>query len=142
MPIYSPLYAATEGLLGVNLDPSRGDYLLPPKAMFYEVIPVRSQASESKEGSSIAEASKEGVIETKLLNELQEGNEYEVVVTTRCGLCRYRVGDVVKVTGFRGEAPLVEVLYRQVCGLLLEVTFCFAEDLTPFRNDVLNRANS
>jgi hypothetical protein len=40
--IYSPLYAASEGLLGVNIWPTDlpSKYLLHPRAMFFELIPV------------------------------------------------------------------------------------------------------
>lgn len=50
VPVYSPLYAATEGLLGVCTDPApAGDgtgatYTLVPSAMFFEFIPEREAA--------------------------------------------------------------------------------------------------
>ena len=50
---------------------------------------------------------------TLLPHELQTGSEYELVVTNLGGLCRYRIGDVVRVVGFHGAAPLVEFRYRQ-----------------------------
>ena len=31
------------------------------------------------------------------------------MITTLGGLCRYRFGDVVRLAGFHGTAPLVEV---------------------------------
>ena len=42
IPIYSPLYGATEGLLGLNINPrqSNREYLLLPRAMFFEFIPI------------------------------------------------------------------------------------------------------
>ena len=42
LPIYSPLYAASEGLLGVNIWPLQypSRYLLAPQSMFFEFIPV------------------------------------------------------------------------------------------------------
>ena len=41
-PTYSPLYAATEGFIGVNIWPMEDQrrYLLHPKAMFFEFIPI------------------------------------------------------------------------------------------------------
>jgi len=40
--IYSPIYAATEGLIAINLWPERKEsyYTLLPRAMFYEFIPI------------------------------------------------------------------------------------------------------
>lgn len=41
-PIYSPLYGASEGLLGINIWPKErpSRYLLAPRSMFFEFIPV------------------------------------------------------------------------------------------------------
>ena len=48
MPIYSPFYGATEGLIGVNLWPEEENpvYLLVPGAMFFEFIPVEESSKE------------------------------------------------------------------------------------------------
>lgn len=42
----------------------------------------------------------------RLVNELETGKEYEVVVTTGGGFYRYRTYDIVKVTGWRKSLPL------------------------------------
>ena len=44
IPHYSPLYGATEGLIGLNVDPmaEKREYLLVPRAMFYEFIPIEN----------------------------------------------------------------------------------------------------
>ncbi|GLJ20884.1 hypothetical protein SUGI_0381060 [Cryptomeria japonica] len=39
------------------------------------------------------------------LADVKVGEEYGLVVTTYAGLYRYRVGDVVRVTGFHNSAP-------------------------------------
>jgi len=43
VPIYSPLYAATEGLLGVNISPKETSpqYVLPPRGLYYEFLPLQ-----------------------------------------------------------------------------------------------------
>lgn len=43
--------------------------------------------------------------EIRLAHELENGGLYTVVVTTSGGLYRYRLQDVVKVVGYRGECP-------------------------------------
>jgi GH3 auxin-responsive promoter len=45
--------------------------------------------------------------ETLLAHELEEGDRYSVVVTTSGGLYRYRMGDIVEVTGRLEECPLL-----------------------------------
>ena len=49
--IYSPVYAATEGLMGINLDPSTpiAEYVLVPNVMFFEFIPVEHSEEEKPE---------------------------------------------------------------------------------------------
>ena len=45
--------------------------------------------------------------------EVEIGLLYELVVTTLSGLCRYRIGDVVKVVRFHNSCPVIEFQYRQ-----------------------------
>ena len=49
-----------------------------------------------------------------LLHELREGEAYEVVVSTSGGLWRYRLNDLIQVTGFVGKTPALRFLGR--CG--------------------------
>lgn len=51
--------------------------------------------------------------QTLLAHEVALNTDYELVVTTLGGLCRYRIGDVVRVVGRHGTAPLVEFRYRR-----------------------------
>lgn len=46
--------------------------------------------------------------EIKLAHELEEGKEYSVIITTGGGLYRYRLGDIVKVSGWYNQCPLLE----------------------------------
>jgi hypothetical protein len=57
----------------------------------------------------------------KLAHELQLGRRYAVIVTTGAGLYRYRLNDVIEVTGFYHECPLIRFIGRQakvvdICG--------------------------
>ena len=93
IPIYSPFYASTEGLLGVNLFPSQNrlpEYLLDAGSVVFEFLqmpPGRSSESSSTKGCALRAW------------EVEVGQRYEILVTTRGGLCRYRLGDVVRVVG-------------------------------------------
>jgi GH3 auxin-responsive promoter len=57
-----------------------------------------------------------------LLHELQEEEEYEVILTQKGGLFRYRIGDRVRVTGFYMGSPLLEFTGRSdaVCDMVGE----------------------
>eukprot|EP00127_Corallochytrium_limacisporum_P002663 Clim_evm99s134 gene=Clim_evmTU99s134 len=113
MPIYSPLYAASEGLVAVNImdgkpnkgpfgdaDPKKVTYVLAPSAMYYELIPVGTP--DERVGEAIIPSHKGEV-----------GKDYELVITTKCGLFRYRFGDVVRITGCYKRAPIVQFCYRR-----------------------------
>jgi GH3 auxin-responsive promoter len=56
------------------------------------------------------------------LHELEAGREYEIVVTPRGGLARYRVGDRVRATRFYQATPCLEFIGRsdRVCDLVGE----------------------
>ncbi|KAK6173155.1 hypothetical protein SNE40_016664 [Patella caerulea] len=101
IPIYSPIYAATEGLLGVNIWPKQlpSRYLLIPTVQFFEFIPLCDCDQDQPK--------------TFLMHEVKEGESYELVITNATCLYRYRFGDVVKVTGLHNQCPIIEFLYRQ-----------------------------
>jgi len=104
--IYSPLYAATEGLLGVNPNIEGKTYILHPCSMFYEFYPIEKDPGESSHDNSIDSE------KTLFIEQLQPGKEYEVIITNLTGLYRYRFGDVIRCVGYEGEAPIVEIAYR------------------------------
>lgn len=107
VPFYSPFYAATEGLIGVNLWPEELSrrYLLCPRSMFCEFLPESSLEEETPR--------------TLLMEEVKQGDNYELVITNASGLFRYRIGDIVKVVGFHNQCPVVEFQYRR--GQMLNV---------------------
>ncbi|KAK6125334.1 hypothetical protein DH2020_040924 [Rehmannia glutinosa] len=51
--------------------------------------------------------------ETVDLADVEVGREYELVVTTYSGLCRYRVGDILRVTEFHNSAPQFKFVRRK-----------------------------
>ena len=65
---------------------------------FYEFIPSSQVESAAPE--------------TCFAWQLEEGETYELVVTTGGGLYRYRTGDCVRVNAFNEGVPVIEFLYR------------------------------
>ncbi|HSE99146.1 MAG TPA: GH3 auxin-responsive promoter family protein, partial [Blastocatellia bacterium] len=55
----------------------------------------------------------------RLLHEVKAGREYEIILTQKGGLCRYRIGDRVRVTHRYRETPCMEFVGRAdaVCDL-------------------------
>ncbi|RUS80741.1 hypothetical protein EGW08_011505 [Elysia chlorotica] len=101
VPLYSPIYAASEGLLGVNIWPKElpSRYLLHPRSQFYEFIPQYMMDEDQPQ--------------TRMMHQVKEGHTYELVITNPSCLYRYRFGDVVKVVGFYNQCPIIEFKYRK-----------------------------
>ncbi|OMO92469.1 GH3 auxin-responsive promoter [Corchorus olitorius] len=109
IPFVSSYYACSEGFFGINLEPlskpSDISYTLLPNMAFYEFIPINQNKEEE--------------IEPVELGDVKIGQCYEIVVTTFTGLYRYRVGDILKVTGFHNNAPQFRFVERK--GVLLSI---------------------
>ncbi len=70
-----------------------------------------------------------------LVHELQEGEEYEIVVTTSGGLWRYRLQDRIRVIAFSDKTPALRFL-----GRLGAVSDLFGEKISEiFANQVLQK---
>lgn len=110
LPIYSPAYAATEAMIGINPNAKNISYVVIPDTVFYEFIPVDEEGKEGKE--------------TLCIEELKKGKRYEIVVTNYAGLYRYRIGDIIKVVDFYNNSPEIVFLYRknQVLNMVAEKT--------------------
>ncbi|ELU08370.1 hypothetical protein CAPTEDRAFT_181851 [Capitella teleta] len=80
-------------------------FVFAHSSAFFEFIPEDEMDSPSPK--------------TFFLDQLQVGQTYEVLLTTRNGLYRYRLGDVIKVVGFLHENPIYEFQYR--AGQLLNI---------------------
>ena len=99
-PVYYFSYVASECHMGVALRPEEWRYVMLPESAFYEYLPWTEGEEENAE-------------ETFLPGQVRIGALYEPVLTTFSGLYRYRTGDVVRVTGFLGESPIVEFVLRR-----------------------------
>ena len=97
VPFDNLSYAASEGLFATARHMGDTSYVLIPEGGFYEFIP--------------AKAEDDSVILT--MDELEEGEDYEIIITNLSGFYRYRIKDVIRVTGFYNEAPLVQFVYRK-----------------------------
>ena len=95
-PIHNMGYAAAEGYMAMPVELDVNDYVLLPRSIFFEFIPVDDPECERP----------------LTMKEIEVGKEYELVVTNFSGLYRYQIEDVVRVTGFYNKTPKVEFLYR------------------------------
>ena len=97
IPFNNLCYAASESFMAVARHMSDTSFVLIPDGGFYEFIPVHGK-NQNK---------------TLTIEELEIGADYEIVVTNLSGFYRYRLKDVVRVTGFYNEAPMIRFNYRK-----------------------------
>lgn len=95
-PIHNMGYAAAEGYMAMPVELDVNDYVLLPRSIFFEFIPIDDPECERP----------------LTIGEVEVGKEYELIVTNFSGLYRYQIEDVVRVTGFYNKTPKIEFLYR------------------------------
>ncbi|XP_031477934.1 indole-3-acetic acid-amido synthetase GH3.10-like [Nymphaea colorata] len=143
LPLIGADYGATECWVGVNTEPAAPpetvSFTVVPTFAYFEFLPLHRR--DAPITSAVAD---DEFIEAQAvrLSQVKVGEEYEVVVTTFTGLYRYRLGDVVQVSGFHNGSPKlrfvgrrkltltvnidkntemdVQLVVAKVCGLLVE----------------------
>eukprot|EP01018_Ginkgo_biloba_P003576 Gb_36596 [translate_table: standard] len=138
LPLVCSMYASSECYFGLNLNPlqkpSDVSYTLLPNMAYFEFLPVRKEngLDDLQQQISCNGVEKNGLNESEELVDLvdvQVGCYYELVVTTYTGLYRYRVGDILLVTGFHNKAPQFQFLYRRNVVLSIDADKTNEEDL-------------
>ncbi len=118
IPIYYFGYASSEVMAGAALEMDKAEYVLCSDCAYFEFLPENSS-------------------ETVTIKQLEIDGVYEPVVTTFSGLYRYKTGDLIKITGFKEQAPLFEVVGRK--GDILNIA---GEKIdTATMNDAMSRAS-
>ncbi|KAF3327510.1 putative indole-3-acetic acid-amido synthetase GH3.8 [Carex littledalei] len=111
LPMACTMYASSECYFGLNLKPmskpEEVSYTIMPNMCYCEFIPL--EQSYGKATGNLVD-----------LADVEVGKEYELVITTYSGLCRYRVGDVLLVTGFHNAAPQFRFIRRKNCLLSID----------------------
>ena len=108
VPIHGMGFAAAEGFFAMATKLDSHDGTLLPHTLFYEFLPISDDDEDN-------------IDETKalLIDQLEMGKKYELVVSNFSGLYRYRMEDVVQVTGMHNNTPTIEFLYRRNLGMNL-----------------------
>ncbi|KAF2581284.1 hypothetical protein F2Q68_00001039 [Brassica cretica] len=117
LPLVCTMYASSECYFGVNLrplcKPSEVSYTLIPTMAYFEFLPVHRNSGVTSSISlpkALTEKEQQELVD---LVDVKLGQEYELVVTTYAGLYRYRVGDVLRVAGFKNNAPQFNFICRK-----------------------------
>lgn len=96
IPIHNFVYASSEAPIGIALEEESDSYVCIPHGCFVEFLPLEEEGED-----------------TKWIGELEVGKQYELIITNFCGFYRYRLWDVVEVTGFYGKAPKIRFAFRK-----------------------------
>ena len=96
IPFNNLCYAASESLIAAARHMGDESFVLIPDGGFYEFIPINGDESRPL-----------------TIEELEVGEDYEIVVTNLSGFYRYRIGDIIRVTGFYNETPMLRFIYRK-----------------------------
>ncbi|CAL5084816.1 unnamed protein product [Urochloa decumbens] len=102
-PLVCTMYASSESYFGVNLrplcSPRDVSYTILPNMAYFEFIPLEDSLKLTEDDEVVENDKLVSLVDVKV------GCYYELVVTTFSGLYRYRVGDILKVTGFYNCTP-------------------------------------
>lgn len=99
VPVFSPVYSASEGTFGYGFSADRPHYLLVPTLAYIELLPLE----ETHNPRAVPVAPWEA----------EPGHSYEIVITTLAGFVRYRLHDIVRVLDFVGQNPVIEFVERE-----------------------------
>jgi hypothetical protein len=89
---------ASEGRMSIPLADATPGGVLAVMSQFFEFIPANEYGT-----------AKPTILRS---HQVREGEEYFVLLTNGSGLYRYDIGDRVRVTGWMGQAPVIEFLSR------------------------------
>ena len=92
------VYAASEGMFAACIRMNDPEFMPLTDSCFFEFLPT-----DAPEDSN----------DTLTLDQLEEGKEYEVIITNQCGFYRYRIKDVIRVLGFHNKSPMITFAYRK-----------------------------
>ena len=102
VPMHNMGYAAAEGFFAAPTELDVNDYVLLPWCIFFEFLPIDD-----------LEDAADDTVKPLLINELEVGKNYEMIVSNFSGLYRYKIEDVVHVTRMYNNTPEIELLFRQ-----------------------------
>ena len=89
-------YSASEGAFSVPFELDDPSSVLLPRSVYFGFVPVDDPDYDHTLG----------------VEDLQEGHDYEVIITSRSGFYRYKMRDAIRCVGHKGTMPTMEFLFR------------------------------
>lgn len=91
-------YLASEFRGSININPKYNQCIPTIHENFFEFISVNSYQTDHEQ--------------CHLINEIESGKQYYVVITTGEGLYRYFMNDIVEVDGFYNQTPIIKFMQK------------------------------
>ena len=92
------VYAASEGMFAVDIEMNKPEFCMLTDSSFFE---FRDATADDDDNNTI------------MMDQLEVGKEYEVILTNLGGFYRYKILDVIRVLGFYNHLPLITFAYRK-----------------------------
>ena len=97
-PVRDLGYMASEGRITIPFEDHTASGIPALTTSYYEFI--AEEEMDSRQARTLS------------IDELEEGSRYSILLTTTGGLYRYKIDDVVEVTGFRESTPLLAFIRK------------------------------
>ena len=98
LPIRDLGYMASEGHISLPYQDNTPSGILAVQTNYYEFIPEENHGAQNPRVFSC--------------HELEQGKRYAILLTTSSGLYRYDINDIVEVTGFYHQTPLIAFIRK------------------------------
>ena len=92
------VYAASEGMFAAAVEMNDPRFVPLMDSCFFEFLPADAAEDDTR---------------TLTIDQLEDGKEYEIIITNQCGFYRYRIKDVIRVVGFYENCPMITFAYRK-----------------------------
>ncbi|MDX2196008.1 MAG: GH3 auxin-responsive promoter family protein [Cytophagales bacterium] len=115
--VYIETYLASEGFVALQFEKNKNMQLLIDNGIFFEFVPF-DEHNFDEDGEILPGA------QALLLDQVQQGKEYALLLTTVAGAWRYLIGDVVKFTDVKNAEIIISGRTKQflsLCGEHLSV---------------------
>lgn len=117
MRYLSESYGCSEGMINIPVKYNRKDGPLAVYSCYFEFIPLK--------GGKI-----------KSMAEIEDGEYYELVISTYSGLYRYQLNDIVRVCGYTGNTPNIEFCCRSEEKIVVDGEMFYGYELSEIVNDI------
>lgn len=97
---YIETYLASEGFLAYQTHPNSDMQLVLNNGIFFEFIPFNSENFDA-DGTMVEKP------ETLMIDEVEEGKEYALLISTVSGAWRYLIGDTIKFTNKKNAEIII-----------------------------------